>query len=88
MQPPIKKDVQQPWEKDVQRARARRLEDLRAWRAMVLPLSAFANFLFFVALDKTGSATVTTVCAFVAASVLTLWTVGVQAQIEGMSGEE
>ena len=88
MQPPIKKDVQQPWEKDVARARARRLEDLRAWRAMVLPLSAFANFLFFVALDKTGSQTMTTVCAFVAASVLTLWTVAVQAQIEGMNREE
>ena len=88
MQPPIKKDVQQPWEKDVARARARRLEDLRAWRAMVLPLSAFANFLFFVALAETGSETMTTACSFIAASVLTLWTVAVQAQIEGINQEE
>ncbi|MDD9942117.1 MAG: hypothetical protein OXU20_13815 [Myxococcales bacterium] len=88
MQPPIKKDAQQPWEKDVARARARRLEDLRAWRAMVLPLSAFANFLFFVSLEEAGSDTVSTVCALVAASVLTLWTVAIQAQIEGMNREE
>ena len=88
MQPPIKKDVQQPWEKDVARARARKLDDLRSWRATVLPLSAFANFLFFVALDTTGSDTMATAFAFMAASVFTLWTVAVQAQIEGLNWED
>lgn len=88
MQPPIKKDVQQPWEKDVARARARIIDDLKSWRATVLPLSAFANFLFFVALDTTGSTSMTTAVSFVAASVLTLWTVAVQAQIEGLDRSE
>lgn len=77
----------QPWEKDVARTRERLIEDLKAWRAAVLPLSAIANALFFVALERTGSATATTVCAFVAASVLTIWTVAVQAQIDGLDGE-
>lgn len=86
MQLPIKKYMQ-PWERDVARAKERLLQDLRAWRAAVLPLSALANGLFFVALERTGEATATTVCAFVAASVLTLWTVAVQAQIDGLDSE-
>lgn len=60
------------------------LDDLRSWRAMVLPLSAFANFLFFVSLDRLGSACMSTVLALMAATGLTLWTVVLQLHIEAL----
>lgn len=77
--------MQQPWQKDVEEIVARQLDDLRSWRALVLPLSAFANFLFFVALQRTGAGTMTTAVSFIAASTLTLWTVSVQARIDALS---
>lgn len=76
--------MQQPWEKDLAEQRSRELEDLRAWRALIMPLSASANFLFFVALHRTGAATLATVAAFVAASSLSLWMVSLQARIDAM----
>lgn len=81
-------DVQQPWEKDVENLRERLLEDLRSWRALILPLSAFANFLFFVSLDKLGGGSMSTVLSLMAATGLTLWTVVLQANIEAISAEQ
>jgi len=63
--------------------RTRQLSDLRSWRSLLLPLSAFATVLFFVALRRTGSGSMETALSFVAASSLSLWLVAVQASIEG-----
>jgi hypothetical protein len=76
--------MQQPWEKDIAEQRSRELDDLRSWRALIMPLSAFANFLFFVALHRAGPATLPAVFSFVAASSLSLWTISLQARIDAM----
>lgn len=81
-------NVQQRWEDDAEALRARLMEDLCAWRALILPLSAFANFLFFVSSEQLGFKSLPSLLSLFDAAGLTLWMVVIQVQIEGLSAQQ
>ena len=62
----------------------RQLHDLRSWRALLLPLSAFSTVLFFVSLTRTGNLSMETAFSFIAASSLNLWVVAILARIDAI----
>ena len=78
--------MREPWREDLERLRELALQDLSFWRFVVVPLSAFATVLFFIALERTGNSMPTTL-AFMAASSLSLWAVALHYETERWKDE-